>query len=155
MQNEHVRLLHTGQQLLLASVRLKFYGKSTAKKITYQCVTCFKVKPKSYDQLMDNLPKERVQPARPFLNSGVDYYGPVSVCPSHKRGVAPVKAYITIFVCLATRAVHIELVSALTTEAFLGALEQFMSRQGKCAHFQTTQPTSQVQITRILKGSIT
>jgi hypothetical protein len=35
------------------------------------------------------------------------------------------------FVCFATRAVHIEVVTSLTTEAFLAALRRFIVRRGK------------------------
>jgi hypothetical protein len=41
------------------------------------------------------------------------------------------KSYIVIFVCFATKAVHIELVTILITEAFLAALRRFIARRGK------------------------
>jgi len=41
------------------------------------------------------------------------------------------KGYIAIFVCFATKAVHIEVVTSLTTEAFLAALRCFIARRGK------------------------
>jgi hypothetical protein len=41
------------------------------------------------------------------------------------------KGYIAIFVCFATKAVHIELVTSLTTEAFIAALRRFIARRGK------------------------
>ena len=42
-----------------------------------------------------------------------------------------VKAYISVFVCLAVKAVHLKLVSDLTSKAFIGALRRFISRRGK------------------------
>jgi len=41
------------------------------------------------------------------------------------------KGYIAIFVCFATKAVHIEVVTNLTTESFLAALRRFIARRGK------------------------
>lgn len=80
---------------------------------------------------MGNLPPHRVQPARPFLNSGVDYCGPFWV-HFKTRGKRPQKAYLAIFCCFATKAVHLELVTDLTTEAFIGALKRFIGRRGHC-----------------------
>ena len=40
------------------------------------------------------------------------------------------KAYVSLFICLATRAIHLELVSDLTASAFVAALRRFMARRG-------------------------
>jgi len=40
------------------------------------------------------------------------------------------EGYIAIFVCFATKAVHIEVVTSLTTESFLAALRRFIARRG-------------------------
>ncbi len=41
-----------------------------------------------------------------------------------------IKTYICLFVCLAVKAVHLELVSDLTTDAFVAALRRFVARRG-------------------------
>jgi hypothetical protein len=82
---------------------------------------------------MGNLPKDRVQPNRPFINSGVDFAGPIQI--HHKiRGKRPDKAYLIIFCCFATKAVHIEVASDLSTETFIAsiAFRRFWSRRGYC-----------------------
>lgn len=82
-------------------------------------------------QFMGNLPVTRVQPARPFINSGVDFCGPIKI--HHKiRGKRPHKAYLSVFCCFATKAVHLEIVGDLSTDAFIGALKRFMGRRGNC-----------------------
>ena len=41
------------------------------------------------------------------------------------------KSYICLFVCFTTRAIHIELVSELSSECFIAALKRFIARRGK------------------------
>jgi hypothetical protein len=79
---------------------------------------------------MGNLPSERVQPQRPFLISGVDYAGPYLIKTNNLRNTRKVKAYIALFVCFSTKAVHLELVGDLSTESFLAAFKRFTSRRG-------------------------
>jgi len=79
--------------------------------------------------VMSPLPTDRVQIARPFNLSGVDYCGPFFV--HYKiRGKKPHKVYLAIFCCFTTKAVHLEVVSDLTTQAFLAALKRFNGRRG-------------------------
>ena len=72
-----------------------------------------------------------IQPSRPFLTTGVDYAGPILLRLGPPRSKTTTKGYIAIFVCFVTKAVHIEVVTSLTTEAFLAALRRFIARRGK------------------------
>ncbi|XP_065081188.1 uncharacterized protein LOC135703793 [Ochlerotatus camptorhynchus] len=133
MRRYHYENLHAGPQLLIASVRERFWplnARSLARKIVHRCVTCFRNKPTVQDQLMADLPAERVTPAPPFLRVGVDYCGPFLInYPFRKR--TTVKYYAAIFICLVTKAVHMEMVADLTTQGFLAALKRFVARRGK------------------------
>lgn len=129
-----VKLLHAGPQLLLSTIRERFWpthGKSLASKIVHECVTCFRVKPNIYNPIMGNLPTPRVTPSPPFLNTGIDYAGPFMIRSGRGRGYRTSKCYISIFVCFATKAVHIELVTGLESQTFIAALRRFISRRGK------------------------
>lgn len=80
---------------------------------------------------MGNLPAQRVTQARPFSNVGVDYCGPFFIKEKKHRNRNKINVYIAVFVCMVIKAVHLEVVSDLTTEGFLGALKCFISRRGK------------------------
>ena len=72
----------------------------------------------------------RVTPSRAFFHCGLDYAGPFSALEYRGRGQRAQKVYIALFVCLATRAIHLELVRDYSTSAFLAAFERFTSRRG-------------------------
>lgn len=133
LRHYHERLIHAGPQLLLSVLRLRFWplgGRSVAKQVVHNCHKCFRAKPRTVQQLMGNLPAPRVTISRPFLQTGVDYFGPLYVRPAPRR--PKVKAYVAIFICMCTKAVHMELVSDLSTDRFLQALRRFISRRGRC-----------------------
>lgn len=94
-------------------------------------VPCFRAKPRDINYVMGNLPTKRVEFIRPFLHTGVHYCGPFFIKEKRLQNRGKVKCYVSIFVCLACKAVHLEVVSDLTTESFLAALSRFISRRGK------------------------
>ncbi|XP_035908310.1 uncharacterized protein LOC118517310 [Anopheles stephensi] len=144
VENTHHQKMHAGPQFMLATIRQKFWligGRNLAKSVYHRCHTCFRNKPTLVKQAVADLPKSRVTPTRPFAVSGVDYCGPF-LLKSTVRNRSPTKAYIAIFVCFATRAVHIELVSDLTSTAFLSALRRFVARRGKVAELHSDNATT-------------
>jgi hypothetical protein len=68
--------------------------------------------------------------ARPFLNTGVDYVGPFEIKSSNTRGKTTKKYYVGSFICVATKAMHLEMVSNLKCESFIAALKRFIARRG-------------------------
>lgn len=83
---------------------------------------------------MGDLPSPRVQPSAPFTHTGVDFAGHFEVKSSSLRKAPYVKCYIAVFVCLAVKAIHLELVEDLSTSAFIAAFRRFASRRGIPAH---------------------
>ncbi|XP_070526961.1 uncharacterized protein [Cardiocondyla obscurior] len=88
-------------------------------------------------QLMGQLPEARVTPSRPFTNSGLDYASPIMIKTWRGRAARSYKTYIAIFVCLATSALHLEVVTDYTAEAFIAAYKRFTGRRGICSTLQS------------------
>ncbi|XP_076659500.1 uncharacterized protein LOC143362885 [Halictus rubicundus] len=129
--------LHGGVQATLGTVRQRFWipkERSTVKAIIHRCVTCVRWRADPASQLMGQLPEHRVTPARPFLSTGVDYTEPIWLRTTSGRGHKAHKGFLAVFVCMVTKAVHLEAVSNYTAEAFLAAFRRFVSRPGICAH---------------------
>ncbi|XP_033608282.1 uncharacterized protein LOC117282502 [Cryptotermes secundus] len=120
-------------QEIQTSLRLRFWitnGRSVVRQVIRKCVTCFKTKAEATRQLMGQLPVSRVTPSKPFSHCGMDYARPLQVKYCNPRSRTQRKCYIALFVCMATKAIHIELASDLTTEDFIAALWRFVSRRG-------------------------
>lgn len=120
----HANTLHGGTQLTLRVLRERFWilgARSLTKAIIHQCVPCVRESARVPTQLMGDLPAAGSSPSPPFSLTGLDYAGPFNVRTSSGRGQRAHKAYISIFVCLSTRAVHIELVHDYSTAAYLAA----------------------------------
>ncbi|XP_067634925.1 uncharacterized protein [Eurosta solidaginis] len=149
----HLQLLHCGAQQLTAALRQKYWiigMRTLSRSLIKHCVKCERLKAKTCEQMMGNLPACRVRPARPFLHSGVDYAGPIQVRPDRRRGNVVLKGYIAVFVCMVSKAVHLEFVSDLSTNAFLMAFIRFTSRYGHCLHLWSDNGTNFVGAEREL-----
>lgn len=150
---EYRRLLHSGPQSLLAHLSATYWiigGRLIARETVRRCLQCFRARPKFLCPIMAPLPRVRVIAERAFSQTGVDYCGPVMI-KSGRRKVSPIKAYICVFVCMVTRAVHLELVSSLSAEDFLATLSRFMARRGQCAKLFNDNGTNFVGANRILQ----
>lgn len=134
VRSEHERLLHAGPRLLLSNLNQKLWivnGLAYVKKITNKCITCFRLKATASKQLMGSLPAGRVTSmSRPFEKVGVDFAGPIEVKLSRVRRSVVGKGYICVFVCFATKAIHLEIASDLTTDTYLACLRRLISRRG-------------------------
>jgi len=143
-EDVHKELLHCGPQQLFASVRQRYWplrGIVMARSVTKKCVTCIRARPTFTPPLMAALPKARVQASRPFAVSGVDFAGPL-VVRSGARRITGVKAWVAVFICFSTRAIHLEAVIGLTSGAFIATLRRFMSRRGNCSTIYSDNGTN-------------
>ncbi|GFR28833.1 integrase catalytic domain-containing protein [Trichonephila clavata] len=91
---------------------------------------------------MGDLPEFRVCPSSVFQRTGLDFAGPFLIRSSKGRGSRNTTCYICVFVCLATKAVHLEIVSDLTSRAFIACLKRFVARRGKPSEIFCDQGTN-------------
>lgn len=137
IQDAHLTMLHAGSRLTLSFIRQKYWilgGNVVTKRLLRRCVTCKKQNPDCQQQIMGHLPEARCNPSRPFTHTGVDFTGHIYVKASKGRGIKTTKGYVAVFVCMVTKAVHLELVCDLSTSSFIAALRRMAARRGTPTH---------------------
>lgn len=150
----HQKTLHGGVQQVLHLIRQKFWipkARILVRSAIHWCITCLRHKMKPQTQFMSQLPRDRSTPTKPFTVCGVDYMGPVGLIVHRARGIIPVKAYVCVFVCFATRAIHVELVSNQSTNQFIAALRRMIARRGQIHTIWSDNGTNFVGANSFLK----
>ncbi|XP_062703697.1 uncharacterized protein LOC134286142 [Aedes albopictus] len=140
----HRKLVHGGIMMTLSVVRDEFWplnGRKAVRSAIRNCYECSRANPHPIQQPIGQLPIARVTAHEAFVCTGVDYCGPIYLKPAHRKAAAR-KCYISVFVCLSTKAVHLELVSDLSTSAFLMALDRFTWRRNKPQHLYSDNGTN-------------
>ena len=101
------------------------------RTVIHQCLTCYRFNAQRTQHFMRVPPSTLVQTSKISHTTCVDYAGPISLRlgPPHRKTIT--KGYIAIFVFFVTKSVHIEIVTSLSTEAFLAALKRFIARREK------------------------
>lgn len=153
--HSHDHTLHGGTQLTLSNLRQNYWilgGRNEVRKIIKNCFTCARVKGAIATQLMADLPEHRVSIlSRPFLQTGMDLCGPITLRLSKSPGSKIYKGYVVLFVCMSVKAVHLEPVTDLTSEAFLMSLQRFISHHGKPTDLYSDCGTNFVGAERLLR----
>nr|XP_037875903.1 uncharacterized protein LOC119630464 [Bombyx mori] len=153
IEYSHLTTLHGGARLTLTYIRQRYWivgGNRAVKTQLRKCVRCHRFTQTDNHQLMSNLPQQRVTPCRPFTFTGVDYSGYIELKINKGRGVKTSKGYIAIFICMATKAVHIELVSDLGTETFIAAFQRLCARRGTPKHMYSDCGTNFIGAAKVL-----
>ena len=119
---------HMGTSQVLASLNKEYWiinGRSVVNRVINNCMNCrfWKAKPKT--QQMGDLPFHRVIKSSPYKSIGTDLMGPLMI----RSGRNSLKRYVCIFNCLATRAVHFEIVQSMEASAFIQAYRRFCNRR--------------------------
>ncbi|KAJ6634589.1 hypothetical protein Bhyg_13164 [Pseudolycoriella hygida] len=140
----HKYTLHGGPTIMSAFLsNYWIVGRSNEiKKVISSCLTCFPHRSKPTEQIMADLPVNRVTQHRAFLHAGVDFAGPIITKTftgmTRGRYANPTqKSYIAIFVCLATKALWVDLVSSLRADAFIACFKRFVAKNAQRNHQAT------------------
>ena len=133
VRQAHEKVFHNGVKETLTQLRSKYWiikGRSTVKSFIKRCVLCRRMEGPHYTvPPSPPLPAYRVQEAPPFAYLGVDFAGPLFI-KMEKKSTCTSKAWICLYTCCTTRAIHLDLVLDLTTESFLRCFKRFVARRG-------------------------
>ena len=125
----HENILHSGVNSTMTTLRQTYWIPSIrqyVRKLLRRCVNCRKVTGTAYTRPdPPPLPKSRTTETEPFTTTGVDFIGALYVRDNNGE----TKVYIFLFTFAVTRAVHVEIVTDLSTECFLNAFRRFASRK--------------------------
>ena len=125
----HKRVLHNG---VLTELRARFWvvkGRSVVKQIIRKCTICRRIEGLPYrPPKPPPLPRFRVAEEPPFPHTAVDFASPLflkvnKICEESK-------VWICLYTCCVVRAVHLDIVPNLSTEAFLRSVKRFAARRG-------------------------
>ena len=153
IRHAHQRMYHAEAGICRVEFRKLFWTtglKSKIRHVIYDCVKCARFNARPIISLMGDLPAPRVKPSAPFTHTELDYAGPFYGRPCDdkpKKGAKKdeeaeedieedsedvpedaelIKAYLLVFVCFSTKAVHLE----VTINHRLMALQLFIGRRG-------------------------
>ncbi|UYV84619.1 hypothetical protein LAZ67_X002847 [Cordylochernes scorpioides] len=159
INNVHVHNLHSSTQATLATIRNIFWiasGRNVVRKILRTCMKCARFRKRRERererekeapfQLMGNLPFARINRSRPFLVTGIDFAGPFLIKRNMGRTTSTINAYVALFICFSTRAIHLELISSLT----ISTIRRFIARRGKPATIHSDNATNFVGAHKII-----
>lgn len=142
IQHCHEKIKHQGIGFTLNEIRSHGFwilgAYQTVSKIIRNCSICARLRGRPCEQRMADLPPERIEASPPFTHVGMDCFGPVTV----KNGRKETKRYGLLFTCMCSRAVHIEMLDDLTTDAFINGLRCFISIRGQVQKIFCDQGTN-------------
>ena len=149
------RVHHQGRGMTMNELRsngMWILGCSNAvSSHIYKCTTCRKFRRCTEQQRMANLPEERMETTPPITYCGMDCFGPFYI----KEGRKELKRYGLLLTCMCSRAVHIEMLDDLTTDAFINALRSFIAICGTVRQIRCDQGTNFVGARREFIDALT
>ncbi len=138
----HASVKHQGKGFTINEIRSCGYWipgiNRAVTSYIRNCVTCRRLRRSAEGQRMSDLPSERVEPSSPFTFCGMDCFGPFVT----KEGRKHHKRYGLLLTCLCSRAIHIEMLNDMSTDAFINSLRCFIAIRGTARQIRCDQGTN-------------
>ena len=130
LEHHHLLVHHGGRPATINSIRSHGFWvvavNIRVKTLIFNCVKCRRLRGRLGEQKMADLPAERTSSVAPFTYCGVDIFGPFKI----KEGRKSCTRFVALFTCFASRAIHLESITSLSTDAFILCLRRFLARRG-------------------------
>ena len=144
----HAAIYHQGRHLTHGAIIQHGYfienGRRIISEVIKSCVTCRRLRGPLASQLMADLPPDRLACTPPFTHTALDVFGPFMITHGQRtrasQGTA--KLWAIIFVCLPSRAIHLEPLDSLSTDSFRLALSRFVAVRGVCKTIRSDRGTN-------------
>ena len=129
----HKKVGHKGVNMMMAVLREKFWVprlRAVLKKLKRSCETCRIITTQPYPRhSVGRLPDYRTTASYPFAITGVDFVGPFFIKADHDQ--QDNKAYIVIFSCGTSRAVHFTTTRTMLASEFIDRLNEFIAARSR------------------------
>ena len=145
VRDVHLKNSHAGMNTMLMLLREKYWiisSRKVIRSIILKCAKCRRYETKAAVVDPAPLPLDRIRDARVFEVTGVDLCGPFYIKSNDEDEPKVEKFWMVLFTCAVYRAVHLELVTSLSSERFLMALRRFMDRRGRPATIYSDNGTN-------------
>ena len=135
IKDVHHKIKHSGMSHTLTTLRESYWilwVREATKRIIKHCIICRKLDGVPFKPQTPDLPDMGVVDAPPFTFTCLDFAGPLYITSSKEGQANEVsqKAYICLYTCASTRAIHLELLCYLSVKSFLQSFRRFASRRG-------------------------
>ncbi|XP_055584824.1 uncharacterized protein LOC129737688 [Uranotaenia lowii] len=150
----HDKYHHQNRETIVNEIRQKFYIanlRRVCNEVRSNCQHCKNRYAEPRPPKMYSLPPSRLAAhTRPFTHTGIDYFGPLEVVVGRKTE----KRWGALFVCLTTRAIHLEVAYSLTSSSCIMVVRSFIARRGSPAIFYSDRGTNFIGAHRELKEAL-
>ena len=148
----HCETLHGGVGLTMAAIREDYWVPNLRRLVKKVMKGCWGYKRFQATALAAPppglLPTNRTEGTTAFEVVGVDFAGPIRY---RKGGNREGKAYIALFACSLTRAVHLEVLPSLETGKFIPCLKRLITRRGRPKEWYSDNGRTFVKAAKWLK----